>query len=159
MSEQMVQRKQLVVNVDDRGTLFEILRSDDPRYEEYGQLYMVKTRGVGTIRAFHRHLYTWDHFCIVSGASKFLFVDAAIGAAPSPSDPVYEITTSSDCPVRLDVPPGVWHGHMTLAPDTLLASIASTPYMGNGRSQKADEERVDPYFFDDAREMWRVIYK
>lgn len=156
---ELVKRKQLNINVDDRGSLFEVLRSDDPMYQEYGQIYIVSTRAVGTIRAFHRHLYTWDHFCIISGASKFLFSDAPIHADPNRSDHVYEITISSDCPTRLDVPPGVWHGHMTLEPNTVLVSIASTPYMGVGRRESSDEQRITPYFFDEAKELWRVVYK
>ena len=156
----LVTTKKIDVNIDDRGNLFEILRTDDDKYQKFGQVYIVKTRAVGTIRAFHRHMYTWDHFCIISGASKFLFVDApADHTSPSELDHVYEITTSADSMVRLDVPPGVWHGHMTLVPDTTLVSIASEPYMGDGKNLKADEQRVDPFFFDEAANLWRIIYK
>jgi dTDP-4-dehydrorhamnose 3,5-epimerase len=147
----------LKVNVDDRGSLFEILRCDDANYQDFGQVYISHTRAIGSIRGFHRHNYTWDHFCVISGACKFLFVDAEPHTQPSEHDVVYEVTVGAECPSRVDVPAGVWHGYEALVPDTVIANLTSTPYMGEGRKNKPDEERISPLFFVDAREMWQVV--
>lgn len=156
----------LAVNVDDRGELFEILRRDEPGFVEFGQLYFVRSREPKTIRAWHRHRVMWDHFCIVHGAAKFGFVDAEPGSPHGHSEAIaqqdagpYFISASDRKPVRLDVPPGVWHGWVSLEPDTLLASIASEPYCGEGRRDpEPDEERLPAGSFGFI-DVWEVEAK
>jgi dTDP-4-dehydrorhamnose 3,5-epimerase-like enzyme len=155
----LVQAVRLDVNIDDRGSLFEVLRSDDADYAGFGQVYVVTTRTVGTIRAFHRHSEMWDHFTIVAGAAKFAFVDGRPGDVPESAAPVYCVVGSAEVPTRIVVPPGVWHGHMTLVANSTLISVASLPYKGMGRSGIVDEQRVDPFFFVAAEDAWRVVYK
>lgn len=152
-AERLVRVTELAVNVDDRGELFEVLRRDDPEFVGFGQVYMVRSRQPGTVRAWHRHYQMWDCFCIVRGAALFQFVDALPGTEPFCPEP-YRITLSDRKPAVLHVPPGVWHGWMALEPDTLLLSIASEPYMGHGRTLEApDEERKPAGSFD---AVWRV---
>jgi len=145
--------------VDDRGSLVEVFRCDEPSFENFGQVYIVEDFTAGTIRGFHRHFKMWDVFFIARGAAKFLFVDAGLDEPPDPSGNVYAITTAASKPTRLDVPPGVWHGWKALVDGTLLVSIASEPYMGKDRKGELDEERVGPYFFHQASEMWQTEFK
>ena len=143
--DRLVSVTELTLHVDDRGDLFEVLRRDDMQFIDFGQAYVVQSRAAGTVRAFHRHERMWDHFCIVSGSAMFQFVDdepeGDADAAP------YRITASARKPVLLHVPPGVWHGWVSLEPNTLLLSIASEPYCGDGHTDEADEERVSPDTF------------
>ena len=93
----------LDIHVDDRGELFEILRNDEAAFMGFGQVYLVRSRQPGTVRAWHYHENMWDHFCVVNGAAKFGFEDNEPTWAP------YYISASDRKPVRIDVPPGVWH--------------------------------------------------
>lgn len=83
----------LTVHVDDRGSLYEVVRefelpqnvkevgmpgSPEPvkvRWARFGQTYVVNSPSRGTIRAFHRHQILWDYFCVVHGRAKFVVVD------------------------------------------------------------------------------------
>ena len=142
MSEQRVEVTELKRHVDDRGTLEEVLRCDDREFVKFGQVYVVQSRAAGTVRAFHRHERLVDHFCIVAGAALFQFVDG-VPTTHLPQTLPYRITADAAKPVVLHVPPGVWHGWMSLEPNTILLSIASEPY----DPERPDEERVSPEKF------------
>ena len=151
MSERKVTVTELTTHIDDRGALYEVLRRDDPEFVDFGQVYMVRSRGVGVVRAFHRHERLWDHFCIVSGAALFQFaedVPSDLSGVPE----AYRITADAQKPVVLHVPPGVWHGWMALEPNTLLLSIGSEVYS----AAKPDEERLPP---DSFGAVWEVEAK
>lgn len=152
-TERLVRVTELAVNVDDRGELFEVLRRDALEFVDFGQVYVVRSRQPGTVRAWHRHAVMWDHFCIVAGSALFQFVDDEPGGTEVCAP--YKIVATDRKPVVLHVPPGVWHGWMALEPNTLLLSIASQPYMGHGRTlEKPDEERLPA---DSFGACWQVI--
>jgi dTDP-4-dehydrorhamnose 3,5-epimerase-like enzyme len=52
------------------------------------------------------------------------------------------------------VPPGVYHGWMSLEDDTIMLSVASHVY----DREHPDEERVSPHAFDDlfGKDVWQV---
>lgn len=131
-----VEQRFLEVHEDDRGYLFEVIHSSDGFVTKFGQVYMVGDRLPYVIRAFHKHRELHDWFAIVHGAAKFVLID------DRPESSTYrrvDVLVSSDRkPSIITVPPGVFHGWMSLEPDTLLCSIASHEY---NRAQP-DEERI-----------------
>lgn len=133
---------ELEVHVDDRGYLIEILRSSDEHFTKFGQVYLVGNVARGVIRAWHKHKELWDWFFISHGSAKFALRD------DRPDSPTYEeINTfilGERNPGLLVVPPGVYHGWMSLEDDTQLISTASEVYnRGN-----PDEVRVPPDSFN-----------
>jgi dTDP-4-dehydrorhamnose 3,5-epimerase len=131
----------LVAHVDDRGYLIEILRATDEHFTRFGQVYIVGDMARGTIRAFHKHDVLWDWFFISHGSAKFALRD------DRPDSPTYEqmetyVITQRN-PSLLVVPPGVFHGWMSLEDDTQLISTASEVY----NRKKPDEVRVPPDSF------------
>jgi len=153
--------EELKRNVDDRGDLWEVFRSDNPNYLKFGQVYVVRSWEPGTIRAFHKHDVMWDYFHILKGAAKFIFAEdgAFIMDMLGPYtdfEKMKTIIASEEKPTLIHVPPNIWHGWMSLRPDTVLLSIASEPYMGENREQEADEERI-PY--NSFGVDWKVQYK
>jgi dTDP-4-dehydrorhamnose 3,5-epimerase len=143
----------LDVHMDDRGYLMEIARnthdsSSHGVVHKFGQVYLVGDMARETIRAYHKHERTWDWFCIVKGSAKFVLVDER-----SNSDTYGErvtIVAGERKPVLITIPPGVYHGWMSLEDNTMLISIASEPY----DRQSPDEERIDPDYFGDT---WAVV--
>jgi len=139
--------------VDDRGYLIEVIRKAEPKTElwsvcdKFGQVYLVGDFVKGTIRAFHKHEILWDFFFISHGTAKFILVD------DRKESPTYkEINTliiSERNPALLVVPPGVYHGWMSLEDDTQMVSIASELY----DREKPDEVRIPPDSFGD---VWTV---
>lgn len=142
---------ELTAHADDRGYLVEIARrgGDEPHavVHEFGQVYLVGDPARGTVRAFHRHAETWDWFFIGHGSAKFVLVD---GREDSPtSGEVMVVVAGERKPRLIAVPPGVWHGWMSLEDDTQLVSVASRPY----DRERPDEERIAPDSFGD---IWTV---
>ncbi len=131
----------LVVRMDDRGYLMEILRSVDPHFTKFGQVYMVGDMTRGTIRAFHKHEVLWDWFFISHGSAKFAFRDDRKESATYGN--METVITGSRNPSLIVVPPGVYHGWMSLEDDTQMISIASEVY----NREKPDEVRVPPDSF------------
>lgn len=126
----------LVTHVDDRGQLTVVLRNDQPDMARFGQVYLVGSPAAGTIRAWHRHSRMWDWFFICRGSAKFGLVDDRPG---SPVRGAFAtVALSERAPALLAVPPGVFHGWMSLEDDTQLLSTADHRYDEDGW----DEERL-----------------
>jgi len=132
---------ELVARVDDRGYLIEIIRASDNHFTKFGQVYLVGSFARGVIRAFHKHEVLWDFFFISHGAAKFILRD------DRPDSPTYEemntFVLSSRNPSLLVIPPGIYHGWMSLDDDTQLVSTASEVY----NRENPDEVRVSPNSF------------
>jgi dTDP-4-dehydrorhamnose 3,5-epimerase len=137
----------LVVRADDRGYLIEILRATDPYFTRFGQVYLVGNMARGTIRAFHKHAALWDWFFISHGSAKFVLKD------DRPDSPTYgemmTVVAGERNPTLIVVPPGVYHGWMSLEDDTQLISTASEVY----QRERPDETRIPPDSFGD---VWTV---
>lgn len=137
----------LVAHVDDRGYLIEILRSVDAHFTTFGQVYLVGGFARGTIRGFHKHETLWDWFFFSHGSAKVILVD------DRPDSPtrmqMNVLVASSRNPILIAVPPGVYHGWMSLEEDTQLISVASEVY----NRERPDEVRISPDSFGD---VWSV---
>lgn len=138
--------------VDDRGYLVEIARSaEDPEphgvIHQFGQVYLVGNPTRGTIRAFHKHDELWDWFFISHGSAKFVLKDDRAESATY--DEMMTVVIHARNPRLLVVPPGVYHGWMSLEDDTQMVSTASHTY----NREKPDEIRIAPDAFGD---VWTV---
>src|SRR5210317_2053764 len=72
--------RQLKLIPDERGFLMEILRRDDPVFEEFGQCY-VTAAYPGVVKAWHYHKKQTDHFCVLSGMAKVVLHDDREGSS------------------------------------------------------------------------------
>ena len=147
-----VQIIDLPVLMDDRGYLFEIARAvggGEPHavVHQFGQVYLVGDPVRGAIRAYHKHDELWDWFCIVHGTAKFVLRDDRQGSATY--EQMVEVVVGDRRPRLIVVPPGVYHGWMSLTDDVLMVSTASHTY----RRDKPDEYRIPPDSFGD---VWTV---
>jgi len=149
---QGVQVIPLAAHMDDRGYLIEIARrADDPEphgvVHQFGQVYLVGNMTRNTIRAFHKHNELWDWFFISHGSAKFVLVD---DRDDSPTkDAKMTIIIGERKPALIVVPPGVYHGWMSLEDDTQMISTASHVY----NRENPDEVRIPPDSFGD---VWTV---
>ena len=142
----------LVTHEDDRGYLTEVARhaADATPHgvvHQFGQVYLVGDPVRGTIRAYHKHAELWDWFFISHGGAKFVLKD---DRKDSPTfGEMMTTVASARKPRLLVVPPGVFHGWMSLEDDTQLVSIASHTY----NPANPDEVRIPPDSFGD---VWTV---
>jgi dTDP-4-dehydrorhamnose 3,5-epimerase len=149
---QDVQLIPLTAHVDDRGYLIEVVRRSGAAGPhavifQFGQVYLVGNHNRGTIRAFHKHKFLWDYFFISHGSAKFVLVDDREDSPTYREMNIFVICDRN--PSLLIVPPGVYHGWMSLEDDTQMISIASEVY----NPEDPDEVRIPPDSFGD---VWVV---
>ena len=142
----------LVTHEDDRGYLTEVVsHSGDAGphgvVHQFGQVYLVGDPVRGTVRAFHKHAELWDWFFISHGGAKFVLKDDREGS-PTHGE-MMTVVASSRKPRLIVVPPGVYHGWMSLEDDTQLVSTARHTY----NPTNPDEVRIPPDSFGD---VWTV---
>ena len=137
---------------DDRGFLMEIVRvvgGEEPHAlaHKFGQVYLVGNPVRGSVRAYHKHAELWDWFCIVHGSAKFVLKDDRPDSATYGE--MHTVVAGARAAKLIVVPPGVYHGWMSLEDDTLLISVASRTY----NRDAPDEVRIPPDSFGD---VWTV---
>lgn len=142
--------RELRKNVDDRGYLMEILRSDwSEVYRNFGQAY-VSLNYPGVIRAWHYHMKQWDVFVCLKGMIKVPLYDAREGS-PTKGQ-IDEFVTGEHRPLAILIPPGVYHGYVTLGTEpSLLLNFPTELY----DPHRADEFRT-PHDSPDIPYRWDV---
>lgn len=141
--------KRLTVNVDERGSLMEILRADDEIFEKFGQAY-VSLNYPGVIRAWHYHKKQTDYFCVVKGMVKVALYDAREGSQTYGEVNEFFIGERNNLLVK--IPPGVYHGYKTIGMEpSLLINFPTEPY----DRANPDEYRI-PYNSPDIPYNWEI---
>lgn len=129
---------------DERGNLCEILRCDDPFFQQgfpngFAQAYITHV-DYHVVKGWHMHLKQKDHFFAVYGRAKVVLYDERDG---SPTRGVInEIILTPERPLLLEIPEQVWHGFMALSLEGAgILNFPSRPY----HYADPDEYRRDPH--------------
>ncbi|WP_254830811.1 dTDP-4-dehydrorhamnose 3,5-epimerase family protein [Haloglomus salinum] len=133
-----VRERELEPIVDERGWLMEILRSDWPEFEAFGQVYLTTARP-GVVKAWHEHEAQRDNFVPVSGRIKLVLADTR---ADSPTEGEIVEYFIGERNFRLvSIPPGVTHGFKCISDDeAMVVNVPTTTY----DYEDPDEIRYDP---------------
>lgn len=139
--------RELKKNVDDRGYLMEVLRSDwADVYKRFGQAY-VSLNYPSVIRAWHFHKKQWDVFVCLSGMVKVPLFDARDGSATKGR--VDEFVMGDDRPIALLIPPGVYHGYQTIGTrPSLLLNFPTELYDGGDEFRVPFDSPEIPYSWE-----------
>jgi dTDP-4-dehydrorhamnose 3,5-epimerase len=131
--------KPLKVIPDERGYLMEMMRADDPFFQQFGQSYLTAVYP-GVVKGWHYHELQTDHFVCVRGMAKVVLYDRR--EASTTRGEVNEFFMGEKNNILLVIPPGVLHGMKGVGTETAL--IINTPthtYVYDD----PDEFRVDPH--------------
>jgi dTDP-4-dehydrorhamnose 3,5-epimerase len=121
---------------DERGRLMELLRSDEPDFEKFGQVYMT-TAYPGVVKAWHYHKRQVDNFICIQGMMKVVLYDAREGS-PTHGE-VNEFFMGIHNPIRLRIPKGVYHGFKCISTDeAVVINVPTEPY----HRDRPDEHRA-----------------
>ena len=121
-----VQVTPLRVMPDERGRLMEIFRNDDPLFEQFGQTYMT-TAYPGVVKAWHYHAKQSDNMAVIHGMMKIVLYDARDGS-PTKGE-VQEVIAGVHNPVRVHIPPGVYHGFKCVSEhEALVVNVPDQVY-------------------------------
>jgi len=134
-----VTMRKLTVIPDERGYLMEMLRSDWPEFEKFGQVYITAVYP-GVVKGWHYHKIQTDHFVCVAGMAKVVLYD---GREDSPTQgEVKEFFMGQLNPILLKIPPGVMHGFKGISPEmALIVNIPTELY----QYDHPDEYRLPPH--------------
>lgn len=103
-----VKVKGLIVHEDDRGALMEMLRSTDPEFQRFGQVYITMVKP-GVAKAWHYHRKQTDHFVCVGGTAKVVLHDAREGSPTKGATEDFVIGWDAGQRMII-IPPNVYHG-------------------------------------------------
>ena len=126
-------------NVDDRQVLMVYLKASDPFFDTFAQSY-VSITAKGVVKAWHYHLNQTDVWFVPHGKIKVGLFDAR---RDSPTAGVANaIIMGGGNNISLVIPPGVYHGYLSLTDPSVLINTTNRPY------DPADEYRAA---WDDSR--------
>ncbi|MFH1219762.1 MAG: dTDP-4-dehydrorhamnose 3,5-epimerase family protein [Candidatus Eisenbacteria bacterium] len=131
--------KQLKVIPDERGFLMEMLRSDDPIFRKFGQVYL-SVAYPGIVKGWHYHKLQTDYFTVVKGMLKVVLFDRRENSKTH--GVLSEFFMGERNPILLVIPPLVVHGVKAVGPEPgYLVNCPDMPY----NHASPDEYRIDPH--------------
>jgi len=133
-----VKVKRLKVIPDERGSLMEILRSDDKFFTKFGQVYLT-TAYPGVVKGWHYHKKQTDNMTVVKGMMKIVLYDSRKDSTTKGQ--INEFFVGEHNPILIKIPPFVCHGFKCISSEeALVINIPTEVY----NYRKPDEFRVDP---------------
>lgn len=138
MIEGVVTRK-LKVIPDERGFLMEMLRSDYPEFQKFGQVYL--TVGYPDIvKGWHYHKKQTDNFFVVKGTAKVVLYDMRDNSGTKGK--INEFSIGEQNPIMVLIPPMVVHGFKAVGLEpAYLINVPTELY----NYEEPDEYRIDPH--------------
>jgi dTDP-4-dehydrorhamnose 3,5-epimerase len=121
---------------DERGTIFHMLRRDDPHFLEFGEIYFTSIyRDV--VKGWHRHRLMTLNYCCIWGRIKLVIYD---DRDDSPTrGHLQERFLGPDDYSLVVIPPGIWTGFKGMTDVAILANCATVPH------DPSLTERLDPF--------------
>jgi dTDP-4-dehydrorhamnose 3,5-epimerase len=122
---------------DERGTVMHMLRSTDPHFKQFGEIYF-STVYRDVVKGWHRHREMTLNYACVFGRIKLVLCDERPGSASSGER--LELFLGPDDYSLVVVPPGVWTGFKGMSdPMAIVANCATHPH------DPSRSERLDPF--------------
>ena len=145
-----VKIKSLKKICDERGMILHMLRSDDPVFEKFGEIYF-STVYPGVVKGWHGHKKMTLNYAVIKGMTKLVLYDDRKNS--STKDEIMEVFMGDHNYVLVTIPPRVWNGFKGLGTETaIVANCANLPH-------DSDEiYRCDP-FENDIPYDWAIQQK
>jgi dTDP-4-dehydrorhamnose 3,5-epimerase len=122
---------------DERGTIYHMLKSTDPHFTKFGEIYF-STVYQGVVKGWHRHRNMTLNYACIHGRIKLVVFDEREGS--STRGELMEVFLGPDNYSLVVIPPGLWNGFKGMARDfSIVADCIDIPH------SEADSERIDPY--------------
>lgn len=118
--------KPLKVFSDERGKVMHMLRSDDPLFKQFGEVYF-SVVNPGIVKGWKKHLRMTQHFAVPVGKIQLVLYDERKNSPTIGKVDTIEIGEENYALVR--IPPLVWYGFkgISLIP-TLITNCTDLPY-------------------------------
>lgn len=121
---------------DERGRVMHMLKSTDPHFERFGEIYF-STVHPGVVKGWHRHSRMILNYAVVVGMIKLVLYDDRT-ASPTRGE-IQEIFLGESNYCLVKIPPMVWNGFKGIgASPAMVANCATIPH------DPEEIERLDP---------------
>jgi dTDP-4-dehydrorhamnose 3,5-epimerase len=122
---------------DERGTIFHMMRNNDPHFQQFGEIYFSSVYP-DVVKGWHKHReMTLNYACIV-GRIKLVIFDDREGS--STRGELTEVFLGPDDYSLAVIPPGLWNGFKGMSdPYALVANCCTHPH------DPLRSERLDPF--------------
>ncbi len=122
---------------DERGTIFHMLRSTDPHFQKFGEIYF-STVYKGIVKGWHRHRGMSLNYACVEGRIKLVLYDDRPDS-PTKGE-IQEVFLGPDAYALVIIPPEVWNGFKGMSdPYAIVANCCTEPH------DPARSTRLDPF--------------
>ena len=112
--------------LDERGKVMHMLRSDDPHFEQFGEIYFSVVYP-GVVKGWHLHQRMVLNYAAVIGMIKLVLYDER--GDSSTRGEIQEVFTGEDNYCLVRIPPGVWNGFQGLGTKpAMVANCATLPH-------------------------------
>lgn len=108
---------------DERGMIMHMLRSDDPQFERFGEIYFSCVYP-GAIKAWHIHRAMTLNYAVPQGMIKLVLYDDRAGSVTRGQ--LMEIFTGDSNYALVTIPPMVWNGFKGIGLTTAIVANCST---------------------------------
>jgi dTDP-4-dehydrorhamnose 3,5-epimerase len=133
-----VMTKQLKQVADERGWLFEIMRSDWEQFQKFGQVY-VTAAYPQVVKAWHMHKKQTDNIACIKGMIELVLYDGR--EKSKTKNEINEFTIGERNLLTVKIPPEVWHGFKTVTEEyALILNVPTELY----NYKEPDEHRLPP---------------
>jgi dTDP-4-dehydrorhamnose 3,5-epimerase len=123
--------------LDERGKIMQMLRSDFPVFQEFGEIYF-SCINPGVVKGWHRHKHMTLNYAVPFGNIKFVLFDDRPDS-PTKGE-IQEFFLGPDNYCLVTVPPLIWNGFKGISPQpAIVANCATIPNDPN------EIERLDPF--------------
>ena len=111
---------------DERGYIMHMLRSDDPEFDKFGEIYFSLIYP-GAIKAWHLHKKMTLNYAVVVGTIKLVLYD---GRENSPTrGEIQELYIGQENYHLVQIPPEVWNGFKAVGNQSaIVANCATLPH-------------------------------
>lgn len=132
--------------LDERGKVMHMLRSVDPEFKGFGEVYFSSVFP-GVIKGWHLHLRMTLNYAVPVGLIKLVLYDERPQSATRGE--LMEIFTGSECYHLIRIPPGVWNGFKGLGHlPSLVANCSDIPHDPAEISRRDPLDPSIPYKWD-----------
>ena len=131
---------------DERGTIYHMLRADDPHFLEFGEIYFTSIYP-GVVKGWHKHReMTLNYACIFGRVKLVLYDDRADS---STAGTVSEHFLGPDDHSLVVIPPGIWTGLKGMSrPYALVANCSTQPHDPRRTTRLDPFDNDIPYHWD-----------
>ena len=132
---------------DERGTIFHMLRADDPHFVDFGEIYFTSVYE-GVVKGWHKHRDMTLNYACVHGRVKVALYDDREGSPTHGT--VQEVFLGPDEHSLVVIPPEIWTGVKGMtSPFAIVANCATHTH------DPERTTRLDP-FDNDIPYDWHV---